>query len=257
MIEVFSRTLVLILGMHRSGTSYISKLVSKLGLPFGDRLMPPGRDNPEGFFEDLDVVALNDRILSDCGCSWSSLKEPDYNELIRGMSESYQHAMNLLQDRFDRFGPVFALKDPRMCRLLPFWRAAIINSNIRTKCIVVVRHPHSIATSLFKRDGFDLEKSVTLWHSYMLSCSCEMHPSWDRMIVDYDSALDYPRRENARIAGFIGFKDPIEGAIEAPRVDLRHSLFRGTDHLSPADRSLWRVLYSGANIETGERLTGE
>ena len=56
--------LVVILGMHRSGTSLVTSSLPLLGFPVGDNLMLGNEDNPRGFFEDLDVVSLNDDLLS-------------------------------------------------------------------------------------------------------------------------------------------------------------------------------------------------
>ena len=57
----------MVLGMHRSGTSAITKGLEVLGVNLGDNLLPPKDDNPKGFFEDRDLVNLNERVLEKIG----------------------------------------------------------------------------------------------------------------------------------------------------------------------------------------------
>ena len=51
--------------MHRSGTSLVAKCFEVFGYGLGETLMAASDDNPKGFFEDLDVVELNDALLQD------------------------------------------------------------------------------------------------------------------------------------------------------------------------------------------------
>ena len=105
---------VFVLGMHRSGTSAITQAVKVLGFDLSDKLLPAKPDNVKGFWEDWDVVNLNEKILrSDTG-SWdrlslfdSNLKSPE--ELEQILSET----TGLLQRKFDGVSR-FVIKDPRI-----------------------------------------------------------------------------------------------------------------------------------------------
>ena len=63
---------VAIVGMHRSGTSMVAKLLQQAGLNLGEEadLMPPAAENPEGFYEHLEFVRLNDEVLNIAGAGW-------------------------------------------------------------------------------------------------------------------------------------------------------------------------------------------
>src|ERR671910_2640298 len=63
---------VAVVGMHRSGTSMVAKLLQQAGLNLGDEadLMPPAAENPEGFYEHLEFVRLNDEVLNVAGAGW-------------------------------------------------------------------------------------------------------------------------------------------------------------------------------------------
>ncbi|PZR23698.1 MAG: sulfotransferase family protein, partial [Azospira oryzae] len=66
--------LVIVLGMHRSGTSAITRGLKVIGVELGDRLEPPAAGiNDKGYWEDMDLVALNVEMLDVCGRSWHSL----------------------------------------------------------------------------------------------------------------------------------------------------------------------------------------
>jgi len=58
------KRIVVIIGMHRSGTSVIARGLKVLGVTLGDNLMPPGEDNPKGYWEDLDINELNVELLN-------------------------------------------------------------------------------------------------------------------------------------------------------------------------------------------------
>ena len=56
--------IIAVLGMHRSGTSAVARGLKALGVELGEHLMPPAaNNNDKGFFEDVDVNALNNEIL--------------------------------------------------------------------------------------------------------------------------------------------------------------------------------------------------
>ena len=63
---------IVVLGMHRSGTSMFAEIISRLGFYTGEteELLEPQEDNPKGFWERRDVVQLNDLILEEAGGSW-------------------------------------------------------------------------------------------------------------------------------------------------------------------------------------------
>src|SRR5215470_10184663 len=67
------RHLVVILGMHRSGTSALTGALAKSGATPGAHLMPPTTDNPEGYWECAPVVRLNDELLKRMGSRWDSV----------------------------------------------------------------------------------------------------------------------------------------------------------------------------------------
>ncbi|ORJ59038.1 sulfotransferase family protein [Geothermobacter hydrogeniphilus] len=158
------KKLVLVLGMHRSGTSLAAGILCKCGIDFGDNLMPATDDNPKGYFEDLDFVNINNTILRKYKSSWYDHEPIKFNffRFIR-----YYKYLSMIRTKLgEKFSgkTIFGVKDPRISRLLPVWEK--FSEPYDKKYIVVFRSPFEVAESLRKRDGFSLEKSIKIWIAY-------------------------------------------------------------------------------------------
>ncbi|WP_051340644.1 sulfotransferase family protein [Azospirillum halopraeferens] len=162
-----NRALV-VLGMHRSGTSALAGTFHKLGLDFGSNLMPPEEGSNElGFWEHNSIVPIHERILRALGSHWSDpapLPEgwTDRPE-VRGLA---REIVAVLRHDFDRPGD-WGMKDPRMCRLLPLWMPLFAEVGARPVFVFIGRHPYEVAQSLSRRDGLPLDRSYELWYRHM------------------------------------------------------------------------------------------
>ena len=137
--------------MHRSGTSLVTNCFQLFGYELGQTLMEPNEDNPKGFFEDLDVVRINDELLIENGSSWDA---PIFLEQKSLSWPQYQMdaALEIIEGKLDRF-PRLAIKDPRTCLLLPFWREVAERLGVSLKLCLVYRNPLDIAASIERRNG--------------------------------------------------------------------------------------------------------
>src|SRR5919108_108379 len=131
-----TQTAVCITGAHRSGTSMLTRLLHTCGLYLGpkDALMPPQADNPDGFWEHLDFVALNDELLNELGGAWDLPPKAD-ESFKQHRLEPLRVKAGLLIDRFNSHG-VWGWKDPRNSLTLPFWRDLLP----KLKTIIIVRN---------------------------------------------------------------------------------------------------------------------
>lgn len=143
---------VLILGMHRSGTSLLARMVAERGYAFPADTMPAHpTDNPEGYHESQRLVEINNGFLQAIGSHW---KDP--GALPRGVFDGAdaRHARLQIEDfvaaRQERF---LALKDPRMCRLLPLWLPVLRATTKHLFVTRVVRHPDEVFASLRRRES--------------------------------------------------------------------------------------------------------
>ena len=163
------KKLVIILGMHRSGTSMVSQICQSMGAYLGeqDELMGAAEDNRDGFFENKEIARINDEILRLCNQRWYTLEtpEPDYRhpQIGKAMEEIKVNIQNL----FNR-SDIVAVKDPRISVLLPLWEKVINDLEAEVHYIWVCRNPLEVAESLRKRDGYSRKHSLMLWMHYNL-----------------------------------------------------------------------------------------
>lgn len=154
---------VLVLGMHRSGTSMLAGLLASAGLHVGtaDDFPPADAHNPKGYFELLDVWAIDEVLLRLLDATWDAPGDVDCARLRPRDRDLLRARARLVVERLDREGP-WVVKDPRLSVLLPFWRPFLT----RPVAVLVYRDPHAVARSLASRDGMALERGLALWERY-------------------------------------------------------------------------------------------
>ena len=207
--------LVLVLGMHRSGTSALARGLRVLGIALGDDLLPAHPCNPKGFFEDAGLYAFNKALLTRLNLTWQSPEAPDAKVLhTLAAGPPGVAALDLLREK-SAGQAVLGLKDPRMSRLLPFWRPVLTASGLRAHCVISLRHPDSVAHSLRQRDRLDPETGHMLWLAHMLDI-LEGSAGLPRLLADYDLLLREPGRQLRRLGHFLGLPvDATELAVFA------------------------------------------
>ena len=194
------RRVIVVAGMHRAGTSVVARGLMALGLDMGDALMSADpRMNARGFFEDLDIVAMDDALLDAQGADWKSLALLDGIDWRAGEHAAARDAARrLLAAKLARTGR-FAFKDPRVPRLISFWRCVFDEARVDDAYVIAVRHPRAVIDSLAARDGLDPRRSAWLWLTHLL-CALRYTHGRPRVVVDYDLMIEAPHRELARIA---------------------------------------------------------
>jgi len=171
--------MIVITGMHRSGTSFTSKLLHGLDVNFGDHstLALADRWNPKGYYENIDLQILHDKIV--IGGAFPSEQfraTPDeergfFLKLIMSVGRVrymffsvkdvsrraalYQTEMRRMADHFAHV----AVKDPRFSFTISEWAK---RANIE-KVLYCYRHPYEVALSLRKRHHFPTPIGVALW----------------------------------------------------------------------------------------------
>ncbi len=194
-----NRKAILVIGMHRSGTSALTRGLDVLGVNLGNRLRSPRIENQKGFWEDLDFNAINTDVLQSVGIEWHT---PDRIDPTALRSSKLQPLMDrataFLEQKFATTG-LIGLKDPRASRVLPFWDEVFERSGVTVGYVIACRNPMSVAKSLSTRDGFPAIEGHVLWLEYML-CSLVYSAQRPRIVVDYDNMLEQPGKELTRIA---------------------------------------------------------
>ncbi|WP_146166209.1 sulfotransferase family protein [Trinickia symbiotica] len=245
-------TLIVVLGMHRSGTSVIIRAMNTMGAELGDNLgNAVAGENDKGFFEDLDIVDINEGLLAAADAKWHTLAPIDFSRIdLEKLNTLRAKAVSALRAKC--CNRIFALKDPRLSRLLPFWQPIFDQLGLRVAYVIAVRNPISVGRSLQKRDRFPLDRSYLLWLNHMVPA---LKATRDRLrvIVEYDKLIDSPRDELLRIAEHLGLEVDVDRASDFERdfldKGLQHWRFEASDlegiHSAPHEvRQLFLALRS-------------
>lgn len=194
-----SQKAIVVVGMHRSGTSAISGLLAELGVFMGSSLFAPQEGvNEKGFFENSLLVDINDRLLDESLLSWDHPLALTLAGEQQPHLSAYQNEAKLIIEKDYRGKLLWGMKDPRTSLLLPFWLKTFKDLNVSANFIIMLRHPMEVFGSLKKRDGFSLQKVMHLWLNYTLSSyfGSLQQPS---VILRYEDLLNTPETCAKRI----------------------------------------------------------
>ncbi len=179
---------ILVLGMHRSGTSALTRVLNLLGAAVGPDLLPPAPDNPTGFWEHRGVNALEDRVLDAMGREWSDATPLAANWLNNRRVRPFLAELEQILRRDFAASPLWTIKDPRLCLLLPAWEPILQRMDCRGSAVLILRNPLEVLASLEKRDKLSRPRIYMMWLRHTLDA--ELHSrSWPRAIVRYDRLL--------------------------------------------------------------------
>jgi len=224
-----NKRIIVVLGMHRSGTSALTRSLATFGIGLGERLNPGNFANPKGYWEDEDIMAINEAILQRLGTSYHGLGLIAPPSLLTdAFADLRQRAADVLRANFANT-PIWGFKDPRTPRLLPFWQAVFDELGLRTDYVISVRNPLSVAQSLLKRDQFAPVKSHYLWLEHLLGALAATRNA-RRIVVDYDRLLTEPEAQTLRIGRALDLPAPSADELQAYATEfldpgLRHTQY--------------------------------
>lgn len=255
--EFQSKSLFVVLGMHRSGTSAVARGLLTLGVDLGEQLEPAAEGvNAKGYWEDMDVVRLNEEMLEACGLFWHSFRPVTECDVDKLCSQGFLlKAVSLLESKLQS-GRNFGFKDPRTAKLMPFWRRVFAAGAFDVKYILAYRNPLSVADSLAKRDGFTRGKTLLLAAEYLSSC-LQLLLDEQAVVVDYDQLMQQPMQQLEKLADKLNLQVLPEAAEvycqEFLDQDLRHSKYDCSDiQQEPAAIALVKEIHTfltGFNAE--------
>ena len=179
---------ILVLGMHRSGTSAFTRVLNLLGCALPDNLIGAGDGNDTGHWEAVSVVSLNDQIFMSAGSRWDDwgpLNDDWRQSSLR--DEMLQKAVTLIEEHVD-LGSLFAIKDPRLCRLADVWLAAMEEAKVEPSAVLMVRNPAEVIASLESRDLMAPGYSQLLWLRHALDAEFFSRGS-NRVVCRYDQLM--------------------------------------------------------------------
>ena len=180
---------ILLMGMHRSGTSATTRVLNLLGVALGGDLMPAAEgNNALGFWEHRGVVAIHEELLGALNRSWQDIRPmPDNWLSSEAASNAREKLVDLLSKDFAN-SPLWAVKDPRLCRLLPLWQLVLADMNVEANVVFIVRNPTEVAQSLAARDGMPGGLARLSWIEHILEGEWASR-NLPRAVILYDNLL--------------------------------------------------------------------
>jgi len=207
---------VCVIGMHRSGTSVVTRMLNLLGVSLGpeEELVPSSRLNPAGFWENERIVELDDELLAALGGdAWSPPVLADGWEQATELDGLRARAASLVGSLTEGT-EIVGWKDPRLSLTLPFWRTVTPITHV----VHCLRDPSEAAPSFARWHPLDIEDAGELWLRCVVS-ACRAAP--EQLLVVYDDVLAEPAAVARRLATALGLPDPaaetlaeVEGTVD-------------------------------------------
>ena len=193
------RQMIVVLGMHRSGTSSVAGTLSHLGVELSDRLISPAADNPKGFFEHEDVWRIDHELLRELGSDWDDPAPLPAQWQQSAVTADVRTRLRQVLERDFADATLCAIKDPRMCRLMPLWAELLQDEGFALKVVLVLRRPAEVIASLMQRDHLDAAHAAGMWLRYQLEAE-RLTRDYPRLVVEYAAMLKDWRAQADRIA---------------------------------------------------------
>jgi hypothetical protein len=202
--EGLNKILVVVLGMHRSGTSSVAGALVRLGAAAPQHLMAPSADNQRGFWESPVIVGLNDAVLAAGGSDWKDWRRFDFTKIRKVEADALRaRAKEALAGEFGDVG--FAVvKDPRMCRLMPFWGSVFAEARWSVRALLPIRSPLEVGRSLYCRDGLSPAYGCLLWLRHVLDAEVETR-GMARAVLDWSQFLGDRQKALTQVSEQWGF----------------------------------------------------
>ena len=216
--HLLKRRAILVLGMHRSGTSALSGVACSLGASAPNNLLPANFANPNGYWESLPLVQTHSELLASADSSWDDWRQLDPRWYGSEDAPRFRRRIrDILESEYDE-KPLFVVKDPRLCRFLPFFLSVLKEMAVTPVALLSLRDPLEVAFSLRRRDGFPISKSVALWLRHVLEA--ELHSrEMPRCTVSYENLLKDWRLEMGRAGGATDVAWPADPETSAASIE--------------------------------------
>lgn len=222
-----TRQAVVVLAMHRTGSSALSRILNLLGCDLPRTLMGGDASNETGHWESPEVRALNDDLLTSGGSVWQDWHafNPHWYETARP-AEFLPRARQVLEDEYGKTA-LMVFKDPRICRIFPFWRGVFAAAGILQHVLIPLRHPAEVAASLNRRNAIPEMQGLLLWLRHVLEAEFASR-GMSRAVVSYDRLLSQPVETMRALQEPLGLiwprlSEPVSAEIDSfVSPELRH-----------------------------------
>jgi len=217
------RQCILVLGMHRSGTSAVTRVLSLLGAALPKNLMGAGPGNETGHWEPARLAMYNDSLLAELGSSWDDWRPLDLATLAprRRAEVKAEIRAHLDADYGDQ--PLIVVKEPRTCRFAQLFLEVLDEGGWDTRVVLAFRNPIEVAASLEKRtDLWSPEHTRTIAHLMWLRHVLDAERASRqrlRAVISYDGLLHDWQSVVGRLVTRLNVATPYSADDIAPQVN--------------------------------------
>jgi hypothetical protein len=208
-----ARIAILVLGMHRSGTSALARILGWLGAALPVDAIEAHADNARGYWESAAIVKADDQLLRVARSSWFDPRPLDLSRLdpsaLRSRKDRIWEAVTAAFDD----APLIAIKDPRQCRFVPTVVETLAEHGVVARAVLMLRSPQAVARSIASRDGTTSAFAHLLWLRHMIEAE-RASRGLTRAVIGFDAMLADWRDAARRLLPLTGGTMP-EGATAA------------------------------------------
>lgn len=221
------RKVIVVLGMHRSGTSLCTRLLNSLGVELGAPLMAPNRYNPDGYQEHMAIFECHEALLQTRGARWDTFwtVRARSDATLQGVPawEIRDRLKGIVTEQLASAGGQWAFKDPRTLRFLPLWKGIFTELGLEPIWLLTVRDPRAVSASLLERDKLPAALGELLWIEHYLEALRHLGPGIAG-IFHYEKWFSSPSGQIEHLARLVGgvSADAIDAAARSIKPELRH-----------------------------------
>lgn len=237
--------------MHRSGTSAFTGLLSLLGLDLGPSLLAASSANEAGYWEHGPVVTVHERLLLALGSRWDDVCRLPERWWESDAVTPFRAELREILTRDFAGTALWAVKDPRTCRLLPLWIPLLEELECQPLWVLMTRHPAENIGSLEKRNLFSHEKSELLWLQHTVEAERNTRGR-NRVVLTFDQLMEDWASTVRRVQQALGMPWPVPPERAAAQVGQfvdpgkRHHRAADTAGLSAWTRETYESLLFGS-----------
>lgn len=224
---LFKDKVVVILGMHRAGTSLCAKIVERLGVNLGGPFFAADFANRDGYREHKELVACHEALLRLMKTDWDAVRfarEDDPGFLTSDEVRPIRERMTcIVRDELATCGGTWGFKDPRTVHFIPLWWEILDDLGVAPVWLLSVREPGAVAASLARRDRLPRIMGEFLWLEHYLEALRRLGPQLGAVIHYERWFSPAGERQLARLAELVEAPaEAVESARGAIQAELRH-----------------------------------
>jgi|GEM_PF-1801177 len=226
------KSVIVVLGMHRSGTSLLANLLAALGVNLGENLLAADCNNEAGYWEQEEIYKLQDGLLQQIGRHWigpaGSVPFPDEWWELPEAQAVKQQLLDIVRNEIDKTEGLWGFKDPRTSRLLPLWKEIFAELGLKPIYLLAIRNPAEVVQSIVKRDEIPASRAELLWLLHNLDAVRDAGDEL-QLVVDYDRWFTHPREQAQAVVSALGMEWPADDnellstVTQRIRPELRHN----------------------------------